>query len=111
MSDKQINKSEMRLSVTQAQLILNYIAERGSITSLEAITQLGITQLSSRISELRRKGYNIEKVPERVKNRYGKSCTVLRYYLVNNEGTTNLKKYLLNPNKYKNRGLFYKVPK
>ncbi len=29
----------------------------------------------------------------------------------NNEGTTNLKKYLLNPNKYKNRGLFYKVPK
>jgi len=83
-----VEKEKMSLSVTQAQLILNYIAERGSITSLEAITHLGITQLSSRISELRRKGYNIEKVPERVKNRYGKSCTILRYYLVNNEGTT-----------------------
>ena len=78
-------------SVTQAQRILEYVHTNGSITSLEAIQHLGITQLSSRISELRRKGYGFEKVPEKVKNRYGKSCTILRYFPIIKETEPNAK--------------------
>ena len=42
---------------TQTQRIIDYIAEFGSITQLDALRDLGIMRLASRISDLKRQGY------------------------------------------------------
>lgn len=64
---------------TQNQRILDYIKEFGSITQLEALQDLGVMRLASRISDLRRLGYNITSKIEPVKNRYGEKCHIKRY--------------------------------
>lgn len=65
---------------TQNERILDYIAEFGSITQLEALQDLGIMRLASRISDLKRLGYPITSKVETVKNRYGEKCHIKRYY-------------------------------
>ena len=65
---------------TQNERILDYIAEFGSITQLEALQDLGIMRLASRISDLKRLGHPIESKVVEVKNRYGEPCHVKRYY-------------------------------
>ena len=69
----------------QRNLVLNYMIEHGSITSMEAF-QLGITRLSAVIFVLRKSGYHIITTPAHSKNRYGKPTTFARYVL---EGSTN----------------------
>ena len=64
---------------TQNQRILNYIAEFGSITQFEALQDLGVMRLASRISDLRRLGYPITSTVEPVKNRFGETCHIKRY--------------------------------
>lgn len=66
---------------TQTQRVLDYMHDFGSITSLEAIVDLGVHRLASRVSELKKMGYPIvsEYVP--VKNRYGEPCHVKRYWV------------------------------
>ena len=64
---------------TQNQRILEYIDEFGSITQLEALKDLGVMRLASRISDLRKQGYDIQSEVEAVKNRYGETCHVKRY--------------------------------
>ena len=44
---------------TQNERILNYMSEFGGITQLEALRDLGVLRLASRISDLRRKGFDI----------------------------------------------------
>ena len=44
---------------TQCELILRYMDEHGSITSLEALKYFGCMRLASRISDLRKQGYLI----------------------------------------------------
>ena len=66
---------------TQNERILDYIAEFGSITQFEALQDLGVMRLASRISDLKRQGYNITSKTETVKNRYGESCRIKRYSL------------------------------
>lgn len=63
----------------QNQRILDYIDEFGGITQLDAIRDLGCMRLASRISDLRRQGYNIESKFVPVKNRYGETCHIKRY--------------------------------
>ena len=64
---------------TQAERILAYIREFGSITPLEAIRDIGCYRLSARISDLRKAGYNIASEPFTVKNRYGGISRVAKY--------------------------------
>lgn len=64
---------------TQAERVLDYIDEFGSITQLEALRDLGIMRLASRISDLKRQGYPITRKIETVKNRYGEKSHVMRY--------------------------------
>ena len=66
---------------TQNQRILDYMAEFGGITQLEALRDLGCMRLASRISDLRRLGHNIksERVP--VTNRFNETCHIKRYSL------------------------------
>lgn len=67
---------------TQNQRILDYISEFGSITQLEALQDLGVMRLASRISDLKRQGYNITSSIDVVNNRYGEKCRVKRYSLI-----------------------------
>ena len=63
----------------QADRVLQYIRDFGSITPLEAVSDLGCYRLSARIFDLRRAGYVIGSEEITVKNRYGQRCTVARY--------------------------------
>lgn len=64
---------------TQNDRIIDYINRFGSITQLEALRDLGVMRLASRISDLRRLGYPITSDIETVKNRFGEKCHVKRY--------------------------------
>lgn len=64
---------------TQNERIIDYITEFGSITQLEALADLGIMRLASRISDLKMQGYPIVSTFESVKNRYGEKCKIKRY--------------------------------
>lgn len=66
---------------TQNERILSYINEFGSITQLEALRDLGVMRLASRISDLRKQGYSIISKVEAVENRYGEKCRIKRYSL------------------------------
>lgn len=71
---------QIELSVTQ-QRVFDYMIDFGSITTLQAITDLGETRLSARIFELQDKGVNISSSWEEVKNRYGEKRRVKRYFI------------------------------
>ena len=65
--------------MTQKELVVKYIKDFGSISPMEAFSDLGITKLATRVSELIRDGESIKKVPEQRLNRYGKKCRFMRY--------------------------------
>ena len=67
---------------SQKQRILEYINKFGSITSLEAYSELGITQLGARLDQLKREGYIFSTEFEKNKNRYGEDVHYKRYRLV-----------------------------
>ena len=74
---------------TQNQRILEYINQFGSITQLEALRDLGVMRLASRISDLRKQGYGIISKREAVKNRYEETCYIKRYSLEVYNGKAN----------------------
>lgn len=67
--------------MNQCGRILEYIQRYGSISDREAVIDLGIGRLASRICELRKAGYDI--ISERVKgkNRFGETSYYARYKL------------------------------
>lgn len=71
---------------TQNQRILDYIDRFGSITQIDALRDLGVMRLASRISDLRRLGYLIVSEQEPVTNRFGETCHIKRYSLAKEEG-------------------------
>lgn len=75
----------MNNNPTQNQLILDYIAEFGGITQLEALRDLGVMRLASRISDLKKQGYEITSTVETVKNRFGGTCHIKRYQIKKGE--------------------------
>lgn len=66
---------------TQCERILDYMRERGEISAQEAMNELGVYRLASRINELKRRGISIRKRTVKVKNRYGEACTIAAYSL------------------------------
>jgi hypothetical protein len=68
--------------MTQTQRILEYLNEYKQITPLEAMRDLGIYRLASRIYDLKEQGYNIHTEMVDVKNRYGSTTKVASYRLV-----------------------------
>lgn len=66
---------------TQAERILAYMEEFGSITQMDALRDLSCMRLASRISDLKKKGYPIKSEMETVHNRYGEPCYIKRYSL------------------------------
>ena len=66
---------------TQCERIRQYIKDFGSITTYEAVMDIGVLRLGARISEMRKRGENIRGEREYVKNRYGKKVPIVRYFL------------------------------
>ena len=66
---------------TQNERILDYLDEFGSITQIQALQDLGCMRLASRVSDLRKQGYNIVSEIVEVKNRYGEKCRIKKYSL------------------------------
>ena len=64
---------------TQAQRVLDYMQEFNGITQLEALRDLGVMRLASRISDLRRQGHPIVSELVTVENRFGEKCHVKKY--------------------------------
>ena len=65
----------------QTERIYTHILAYGSITAAEAYQLYGCMRLASRICDLKRKGYDIGKVTEEGKNRYGETERHARYFL------------------------------
>jgi len=73
--------SETHKRPKQTERVLDYMRRHGSITTLDAILDLGVLRLASRISELKKDGYTIKRDWVKVKNRFGEECSILRYSL------------------------------
>lgn len=65
--------------MTQVEAISKYIDDFGSISPIEAFSDLGITKLATRISEMIRDGAKINKKVELTTTRYGKKTHYTRY--------------------------------
>lgn len=65
--------------MTQKERIVKYINDFGSITSFQAYSDLGITQLGARIFELKKLGYRFKTENKRSKNRYGENVHYIEY--------------------------------
>ena len=70
---------------TQEERVIRYMEENGSITQMQALLDIGVMRLASRISALRRKGYVIGSKMVAVKNRYNEPCYVKEYFLIAGE--------------------------
>ena len=75
----------MNSKPTQAQRVLEYIEQYGGITQLDALKELGVMRLASRISELKKQGYPITSDVVAVKNRFQEDCYIKRYRLAGGE--------------------------
>ena len=66
---------------TQAQRVLAYMEQYGAITQYEALRDLGVMRLASRISDLKKLGYPIKSEVVAVKNRFDEDCYIKQYSL------------------------------
>ena len=73
------NVGKVGEKMTQAQQVVKFMQENGSISTLEAFREFGITRLASRIYELRRAGLEITSETEKSRNRYGEPVHFARY--------------------------------
>lgn len=73
-----------REKTSQKDDLVNYMRIHGSVTRMEAFSDLGICELASRIGELEKDGHKIERewVDGRAKN--GRSWRIVRYRLARN---------------------------
>lgn len=67
--------------MNQCEKVLKYIKDYGSITSSEAVKELGVYRLASRINELRDRGEDIKDEWLTSKNRYGENIRYKRYFI------------------------------
>ena len=71
----------MAKRMNQREMILQYIRDFGEITSWSAYSDLGITQLATRIWELKKMGYSFNKERVITRNRYGNPTHYDKYTL------------------------------
>ena len=65
----------------QEQDIIAFIQKNGSITTIQAMYNLGCARLSARIFDMREKGIPLKREMISVENRKGKTCRVARYWI------------------------------
>lgn len=71
--------------MNQREMILRFMTEYGSITPVDAMREFGCMRLASRISEIRKDGYDVRKVLEKNVNRFGDTVRYARYSFVEKE--------------------------
>jgi len=64
---------------TQKDEVLLHLITYGTITSLEAIKEYGITRLADKIYLLRKEGFDISSELVKFKNRYGNTSSYATY--------------------------------
>lgn len=69
------------MRMKQTEKALKYIQDFGSINPLQALNDLGIMRLASRICDLKNEGYPIHKEMKTAKNRYGEPVHYAEYSL------------------------------
>lgn len=74
------------MNITQCERIVRYMNEFGCITPLDALSDLGVMRLASRISDIRKSGVPIKKEMVSAKNRYGETVHFAKYQIVDTEG-------------------------
>ena len=67
--------------MTQCERIIRHLTDYGAITTMEAFADYGITRLSGRIYDLRRRGYRITSADTVGRNRYGEPVRFTTYRL------------------------------
>ena len=67
---------------TQNTRLLAYLENHNHITQMEALNDLGIFRLASRINDLKRKGYVIGGEFINIYNRFGEKVKIKKYFLV-----------------------------
>ena len=65
--------------ITQCERIEKYMKDFGSISTKEAMNDLGVMRLASRISDMKKNGLRIIKETENGLNRYGEVTHYARY--------------------------------
>lgn len=65
--------------MTQNERVIKYIEDFGSISQMEAYTDLGVCRLSERIREIERAGRNVKRQRDTCRNRYGDKVNYTRY--------------------------------
>ena len=80
---EQLNMFDQPKKLTQTDRILRHLRDHQSITSLEAMKEYGIMRLASRISDLKRSGYDIGSRTVTGKNRYKESTHYSEYFMNN----------------------------
>jgi len=74
---------ENKIELTKGeQRVFHYMLEFGSITSMQAILDLGETRLAGRIFTLKKKNVKIGSEYLSVSNRYGERRRVKKYWIV-----------------------------
>ena len=71
--------------MTQCERVVQYCKDFGSITTLQAFTDQGVTRLASRINDLKKQGYVIKSEFVTGKNRYGDPVCYKKYEIVSQE--------------------------
>lgn len=74
--------------MTQCERIIDYLDSHTGITSKEAMEKLGVYRLASRINDLKKDGYEFDRVQREELNRYGEKTKFTEYRL---KGVTNEK--------------------
>ena len=67
--------------MTQTEKVMKYMEQYGSITSAEALSELGIMRLASRISDLKQMGVDVKSVLIKDRNRFGQPIRYARYFI------------------------------
>lgn len=67
------------MKITQNEMVIEYMTEYGSINALEAMRDLGIYRLASRICQLRKEGHKIKSEMVSVATRNGGRTHIARY--------------------------------
>ncbi|MBR7150413.1 MAG: helix-turn-helix domain-containing protein [Oscillospiraceae bacterium] len=69
-------------TMTQADMILQFLQENGSITQAQAVEEFGCYRLGARIWDLKAAGHSIKRDFVTKKNRYGKAISFAKYSLM-----------------------------
>ena len=74
-------EGKLQRKPTQRDKVLKYIQDFGYITSWQAYAELGVTQLASRVYELKEQGYMFKKTRVNTTNRLGEKTHYDEYRL------------------------------